>query len=233
MGAKVDEGIERSSGGDLPDDRRRKFPFSFSPGEGEERIGAPEPVSLRLLPAREPEGVGRGKETVKRVEAGLLKGLYDLLEEEIFHYHLLVEELKKESEHLRRGSVDSLTESLQSLEIHAATIRKIHESIQKTVGKTLALLSPGEAERGLSRLLVVLPPQDAAPIKSYQNTVDGLKIRMARINERNKTYIKESMNYWKDLVTLLTEPLAESPVYVQNGKKSVSGSLPRTLNRKV
>jgi hypothetical protein len=60
-----------------------------------------------------------------------------------------------------------------------------------------------------------------------------MKIWMARINERNKNYIQESLNYWKDLVSLLTEPLAESPVYVQNGKKSVSGSLPCTLNRKV
>ena len=50
---------------------------------------------------------------MKQVEAGLLEDLYDLLEEEIFQYHLLVEELKKESEHLRRGSVESLTESLQ------------------------------------------------------------------------------------------------------------------------
>ncbi len=170
---------------------------------------------------------------MKEVEAGLLRGLYDLLEEEIFHYHLLVEELKKESDHLRRGSVDSLTESLQSLEIHAAAIRKVHESIQKTVGKTLALLSPGEAERGLSRLLAVLPPEDAKPIQSYQNTLDRMKIRIARINERNKSYIQESMNYWKDLVSLLAEPLAESPVYVQNGKKSVSASLSLTLNRKV
>lgn len=170
---------------------------------------------------------------MKQVEAGLLKDLYDLLEEEIFQYHLLVEELKKESGHLRRGSVDSLTESLHSLEIHAAAIRKVHESIQKMVGKALAFLSPGEEERNLSRLLAVLPPEDAGRIKSYQKALERMKIWMARINERNKNYIQESLNYWKDLVSLLTEPLAESPVYVQNGKKSVSGSLPCTLNRKV
>jgi len=170
---------------------------------------------------------------VKQVEAGLLKDLYDLLEEEIFQYHLLVEELKKESEHLRRGSVDSLTESLYSLEIHAAAIHKVHDSIQKTVGKVLAFLSPGEEKRNLSRLLAALPPEDAGRIKSYQNTLDRMKTWVGRINERNKNYIQESMNYWKDLVSLLTEPLAESPVYVQNGKKSVSGSLPCTLNRKV
>jgi len=170
---------------------------------------------------------------VKQVEAGFLKDLYDLLEEEIFQYHLLVEELKKESEHLRRGSVESLTESLQSLEIHAAAIRKVHDSIQKAVEKALAFLSPGEGERNLSRLLAVLPPEDAGRIKSCQKTLERMKIWMARINERNKNYIKESMNYWKDLVSILTEPLAESPVYVQNGKKSVSASLPRTLNRKV
>lgn len=170
---------------------------------------------------------------MKQVEAGLLKDLYDLLEEEIFQYHLLVEELKKESEHLRRGSVDSLTESLHSLEIHTASIRKVHESIQKAVEKALALLSPGEEERNLSRLLAVLPPEDAGRIKSCQKALERMKIWMARINERNKNYIQESLNYWKDLVSLLTEPLAESPVYAQNGKKSVSGSLPCTLNRKV
>lgn len=170
---------------------------------------------------------------MKQVEAGLLKGLYDLLEEEILQYQLLVEELKKESEHLRRGSVDSLTESLHSLEIHASAIRKVHESIQKAVEKALAFLSPGEEERNLSRLLAVLPPEDAGRIKSCQKALERMKIWMARINERNKNYIQESLNYWKDLVSLLTEPLAESPVYVQNGKKSVSGSLPCTLNRKV
>jgi len=170
---------------------------------------------------------------VKQVEGGLLKDLYDLLEEEIFQYHLLVEELKKESEHLRRGSVDSLTESLYSLEIHAAAIHKVHDSIQKTVGKALAFLSPGEEKRNLPRLLAVLPPEDAGRIKSYQKALERMKIWMARINERNKSYIQESLNYWKDLVSLLTEPLAESLVYVQNGKKSVSASLPCTLNRKV
>lgn len=170
---------------------------------------------------------------MKEVETGLLKGLFDLMEEEIFQYHLLVEELKKESEHLRRGSADSLAESLHSLEIHAAAIRKVHESIQKTVEKVLGTLSPGEAERSLSRLLAVILPEDAARIKSYQKTLERMKTWMARINERNKSYIQESMNYWKDLVSLLAEPLAESPVYVQNGKKSISNSLPCTLNRKV
>jgi hypothetical protein len=170
---------------------------------------------------------------VKQVGPGLLKDLYDLLEEEIFQYHLLVEELKKESEHLRRGSVDSLAESLQFLEIHASTIRKVHESIQKTVAKALATLNPGEEERSLPHLLAVLPPEDATRIKSYQKTLDRMKTWVARINERNKNHIQESMNYWKDLVSLLTEPMAESAVYIQNGKKSVSGSLPCTLNRKV
>jgi hypothetical protein len=170
---------------------------------------------------------------VTRVDAGFLKGLYDLLEEEIFQYHLLGEELKKESEHLRRGSTESLTESLHSLEIHAAAVRKVHDSIQKTVAKALAVLSPGEEERDLPRLLAVLPPEDAVRIKSYQNTLDRMKTWVARINARNRNYIQESMNYWKDLVSFLTEALAEAPVYVHNGKKSVSAYLPRTLNRKV
>jgi hypothetical protein len=144
-----------------------------------------------------------------------------------------VEELKKESEHLPRGSIDSLTESLHSLEIHAATIRKVYDSIQKTTGKALAFLSPREEKRSLSDLLAILPREAAGRIKSCQKALDRMKVWMTRINERNKGYIQESMNYCKDLVSLLTKRLAEPPVYVQNGKKSVSASLPCALNRKM
>jgi Rod binding domain-containing protein len=50
--ADINEGIEGSSAGDLSDDRRGKILFSFSLGEGQERIGQAEPVPLRLLPGR-------------------------------------------------------------------------------------------------------------------------------------------------------------------------------------
>ena len=164
---------------------------------------------------------------------GLLKELYQLMEEEILQYHLLAEELKKESECLRQGSPDSLTESLHSLEIHTTAIRKAHGSIQSLIQKMLPLLNPQEEKKNLESLLALLPPEEGKRVRSYQKTLERLKKWSARINERNKLYLQESLSCWKDLVSLLTEPLADSPIYLQKGIKSTPVPLPYSLNRKV
>jgi hypothetical protein len=156
---------------------------------------------------------------------GLLKDLYAWMEEEILQVHLLGDELKKQSECLRKGSTEALIESLQSLEIH--------ESIPKTVEKMCAVLAPHEEKKNLSLLLPLLPAGDSQRIESYQKTLERLKKRSDRINERNKAYIQEALYYSKELVSLLTQPLADSSVYVQKGIKSSPAPRPYSLNRKV
>ncbi len=164
---------------------------------------------------------------------GLLKDLFSAMGEEILQYHLLGEELKKQSESLRQGSAEALLESLQSLEIITAAIRKIHESIPQTVERMIAALVPLEEKKSLSHLLTLLPPGDSQRVESYQKTLERLKKWSDRINERNKAYIQESLSYWKELVSLLTLPLADSAVYVQKGIKSSPAPRPYSLNRKV
>jgi hypothetical protein len=141
--------------------------------------------------------------------------------------------LKKQSESLRKGSTEALIESLQSLEILTTTIRKIHESIPKTVEKMFTVLAPQKEKKSLSLLLPLLPPGDSQRIESYQKTLERLKKWTDRINERNKEYIQESLFYWKELVSLLTLPLADSSVYIQKGIKSSPTPRPYSLNRKV
>ncbi len=164
---------------------------------------------------------------------GLLKELYQQMEEEILSYQLLAEEMKKESEYLRKGSMNSLMESLHLLEIHTTEIRKIHESIQKNIEKILGPTEGKEAKNNLDSLLALLPSQDSQRIKDYQRTLGGLKRWITQINTRNKTFVRESLTYWRDLFSLLTQPLGESPVYIQNGKTQSSTHLPISLNRKV
>ena len=163
---------------------------------------------------------------------GFLKELFQQMEEEILYYHLLAEEMKKESEYLRKGSMNSLMESLQFLEIHTTEIRKIHESIHISIEKILSTMEGKEGKNDLSGLLPLLPPQDSQRIKDYQRSLGALKKRIAQINARNKTFIQESMAYLRDLFSLLTQPAAESPLYIQNGKTQFS-TLPISLNRKV
>jgi flagellar biosynthesis/type III secretory pathway chaperone len=166
-------------------------------------------------------------------DEGILKELFQQMEEEIFFYHLLAEEMKKESEYLRKGSTTSLMESLQLLEVQTTEIRKIHESIRRSIERIWSTMEGKEGKNNLSSLLPLLPPQDSQRIKDYQRTLGGLKKRITQINTRNKTFVQGSLAYWRELFSLLTQPLAESPVYIQNGKTQSPTHLPISLNRKV
>jgi flagellar biosynthesis/type III secretory pathway chaperone len=177
--------------------------------------------------------VGRGKETMTPWREGLLEELYRRMEEEILHYHLLGEELKKESGFLRQGSLDLLTESLHSVEMHVEEIRRAHGSIARDIEKMVSTLRPEEKEKTLGTLLTLLPAKEAQRIKGYQRTLASLKKRTSQVNTRNRTFVQGSLAYWRELFSLLTQPLAESPVYIQNGKTQSSTLLPISLNRKV
>ena len=162
-----------------------------------------------------------------------LQELLQQMEEEILYYHLLAEEMKKESEYLRKGSMNSLMESLQILEVQTTEIRKIHESIRRSIEKIWSSMEGKEGKNDLSSLLPLLPPQDSQRIRDYQRTLRGLKKWITQINTRNKTFVQGSLAYWRELFSLLTQPLAESPVYIQNGKTQPSTHPPISLNRKV
>jgi len=166
-------------------------------------------------------------------DEGLLEELFQQMEEEILYYHLLAEEMKKESEYLRKGSTTSLMESLQLLEIQTTEIQKIHESIRRSLERIWSGMEGEKGKNNLSSLLPLLGRQDSQRIKDYQRTLEGLKKLIAQINTRNKTFAQGSLAYWRDLFSLLTQPLAESPVYIQNGKTKSSTHLPISLNRKV
>ncbi len=164
---------------------------------------------------------------------GLLEELYRPMEEEILHYHLMAEELKNESEFLRQGSLDLLTESLHSIEMHVEEIHKVHGSIVKAIEKIVSSLRPEEKEKTLGILLTLLPAKEEQRIKGYQRTLASLKKRTSQVDTRNKTYLRQSLAYWKDLGSLLTHPLSESPVYVKNGTQPPSAPEPYPLNRRV
>ena len=167
------------------------------------------------------------------VGEGLLKELFQQMEEEILYFHLLAEEMKKESEYLRKGSTTSLMESLQLLEIQTAEIQKIHESIRRSIERIWSGMEGKKGKNNLPSILPLLSPQDSQRIKDYQRTLGGLKKWITQINTRNKTFVQGSLAYWRELFSLLTQPLAESPVYIQNGKTQSSTLLPISLNRKV
>jgi len=54
-----------------------------------------------------------------------LTDLYRLMDQQVSNYHLLIEELKKEGEYLRQGSIDSLMKVLKNIDSFTQAIARL------------------------------------------------------------------------------------------------------------
>jgi flagellar biosynthesis/type III secretory pathway chaperone len=156
-----------------------------------------------------------------------------LLEEEISHYEKLAAALKKEADYLRQGSPEELLKSVKVVSEHAEAISQIHQDVRKRVEKILNSAGDEKLEKPLRDLMLLLPPQDAQRLQRYQGTLDKLKGWVTQINSRNKAFIQASLDFGKDLFSLLNPGNEASPVYVPQGKRNPPRQLPVSLDRKV
>jgi chromosome segregation ATPase len=163
-----------------------------------------------------------------------LNSLCQLVEEEISAHHLLIEEMKREWECLRKGSADSLTEVVKKIEQHRETILSLQDRIQESIHKILDFHGKGgEIENNLTSLLMVLPPPYHEKVKSYQSTLRQLKGWVQKINDQNKLFIEEFLTYLRDVISWLVHPALESPGYIQTGREKTTVPFPRALDREV
>ncbi len=156
-----------------------------------------------------------------------------LLEEEISHYEKLAAALKKEADYLRQGSPEDLLKSVKVVSEHAEAISQIHQDVRKRVEKILNSVGDEKLEMSLRDLLRLLPRQEAQRLQTYPGVLDNLKSWVMQINSRNKAFIQASLDFGKDLFSLLNPGNEASPVYVPQGKKNPSRQLPVSLDRKV
>jgi hypothetical protein len=183
--------------------------------------------------AEERTGAEKGEKGIMKEPNEHLKALYQSLEKMIARYHLLIEEMKKESEYLKQGSQEALMQVVYSIGIQTSAIQRDNDIIGQMIEKILKSSGQEGKENTLSSMLAVLPSREQGKIKSYQKTLVQLKEWIAQRNSHHKWFIQESLQYCRDLFSLLTEPVVESPVYVQSGLKKAAAQLPYSLNRKV
>jgi hypothetical protein len=162
-----------------------------------------------------------------------LDRLYALLEQEIGEYRCLIEELKGESKTLRENSSDSLLQTVRAIECRTAAILQINRSIQETIAELIQGMDRAPTEKKLEKLVAVLPPHEGRRIEGYRQTLARLREWAGKINARNRSFIEEASNYCKELFFILNQEIAESPVYIQDGRKKSPGLPPYSLNRKV
>jgi hypothetical protein len=161
-----------------------------------------------------------------------VNALSQLMDEEISIYHLLIEDLKRESECLRGGAIDSLVEVVKAIEQHTDALRRLHPSIQSSIERAFEALEKDEKEKTLSRLVSILPPVYQGKVKSNQKILLQLHERVKRTNQKNRTFIEEHLILLRHLTSFLINPVPDPPCYPQTGRRPPTVAA-YALNREV
>jgi hypothetical protein len=170
---------------------------------------------------------------VKRIEPpDRLKQLWDLLDQEIAAYQILLEDLRQEWGCLKQDDTLTLPTLLQAKIIHIQRIEEIRGSVQ-TVLSELVGNSTLPSQQAILDLVSRLPISQGNQFRIYQRKMSGLKEQIFRTNERNNHFIQEILNYLKGLFSLWTSPVLEDPVYLKDGRKISPPSLRSWMSKEV
>jgi flagellar biosynthesis/type III secretory pathway chaperone len=162
-----------------------------------------------------------------------IRGVANLLEEEISLYEKLAVTLKKEADCLKRGAPEDLLQSVKAVSEHAEAIHQIHREIQNKIEEMLQSGGATKTGKTLADLARLLPPGEAQRLRKYQGTLEKLKRWVMQINARNKAFIQESLVHWRSLFSFLNPAHTASLVYVRDGKKKSFPQQPVSMDRKV
>lgn len=154
-----------------------------------------------------------------------LNSLWELLDQGVASFEILLHDVRQEWEYLKKDDVPSLLSLLQTKKIHISKIKEIQGSMDQILIELMGEgvePNPGET---LSNLTHHVSHIQAKKIINYQIMMDQLKHQITKLNEQNKRFIQETLDYLEELFSFLIFPIQEEPVYVKSGRKR-SPSLP-------
>lgn len=161
-----------------------------------------------------------------------LNRLWNLLDQEVEGYQCLLQDVRQEWECLNKEDPSLLSSLLQAKAAHIDQINKVRESLNEI----LFILRVGAAplsRKSILDLIPHLPCSQADQIRNYQRRMNRLRKEILRVNERNKRFVQEVLDYLKDLFSLLLSPNPEGPVYLKNGASITSSPVPCWMNKEV
>ena len=162
-----------------------------------------------------------------------VRTLFQLMDQQIASYHLIIDELKEEAECLRTGAIDSLVKVVKRIEHYTETLRRLQTPIQVSIGRVFEVLERDAEDKTLSHLAANLPPVHRTKMKFYQHTLTQLQERVRPMNEKNKAFIREHLTFLGDLTSWLIHPVTETPCYPKTVHASPVVPLSYAFNREV
>jgi flagellar biosynthesis/type III secretory pathway chaperone len=162
-----------------------------------------------------------------------LDGLCSLLEEEIASYRRVLEDLKQEWEFLKINDTSSLISLLQSKALHIDKIRELRQAVDQSFEELVIHWAEPNTPRTVFDLTPHVPIAQAKRLTHYKNTISRLKQQIHQLNEQNKRFIQENLEFIRGLFALLTRPAQEETLYIREGRKESPPLASSWVSRKV
>jgi flagellar biosynthesis/type III secretory pathway chaperone len=162
-----------------------------------------------------------------------LDGLCSLLEEEITSYTSVLDDLKQEWEFLKTNDTSSLISLLQIKGNHISRIQELRKSVDQAFTELAIHWVEPNFPKTVFDLAPHVPVSQAKRIIHYQGTISRLKQKIHQLNEQNKRFIQENLDFIRGLFSLITCPAQEETYYVKGGKKESAPRASSWVSRKV
>jgi hypothetical protein len=149
--------------------------------------------------------------------------LWSLLEEERVAHQSVLEDLQQEWGFLKKNDTEALISMFRTKEDHLLRIQGIRQRMEKTFAELVKQWGEDEGLQTVFDLIPHLPPEQGKKMTNYKEFRSGIRQEIHMLNERNKRFIQESLDFIGGLVSLLTGSRSEEPHYARRG---VKGSVP-------
>ena len=159
--------------------------------------------------------------------------LCSLLEEEIASYRSVLEDLKQEWEFLRINDTSSLISLLPLKGIHLSKIQEVRKSVDQAFQELVINWAEPNLPQTVFDLAPYLPNLQGKRITQYHNTISRLKKEILQLNEQNKRFIQENLDFIRGLFSFLTCHPQEEALYAKGGRKESASPTSAWVSRKV
>jgi flagellar biosynthesis/type III secretory pathway chaperone len=162
----------------------------------------------------------------------LPRGIFELLEKEVFFYQELLRLLDKEHECLHSLSIEYLCAVSKAKETEILKIKVIEENLKDITAGLFKNHGYVVEDTTITALMQVADRKQAGILKHYLSILTALKEDIRERNGNNKRFIEETLEVIEDSLSILMPPRS-APFYTPQGKNARCSCNANVLSREV
>lgn len=156
-----------------------------------------------------------------------------VLEQETEKYRRLLQLLGRQRDLIIKGNLHALTELVKHAETLVLELKVMEEARLALLSRVSAHFSIPLGELTLLRLIDLVPDSQAERFRALLTRLGFLVTRLSEESESNRALLGRSTAYVQDSLSLLTQVVTPSPIYLDDGRLMAQPRSLQILNSQV